>query len=117
MNSFKKVGGLQYSFRTITKEQAAAELAEQTSDDVIGLTADQSELRNRSTGEQSQKTDSTSHLLADALKRVSAGKGPKKPDLQVTERKANAPAPTAETSYTPSETSEALAKALSKLRS
>jgi hypothetical protein len=116
MNSeFTKIGGLAFRFRKITPEQLAAENAADT-DDVIGLTASQSELRNRATnGEQSQKTNSTSELLAETLKRVSAGKGPKKPDVQVTE-KVTEPALAPEATHAHSATSDGLAAAIRKAR-
>jgi hypothetical protein len=113
MNSFKSEGGLQYRFRTLTPAEYAAEVAGD-SEDVIGLTADQADLRNLATGEPSKATSSTADLLAEAFKRVAKGQTVKR-KVEVSERRVNEPEP--KTSHTPSETSEALAAVIKKLRS
>jgi hypothetical protein len=118
MNSSKNEGGLQYSFRTITREQNEAELAAATQDDsdVIGLTADQLALRNRATTGETSKATSTSDLLAESLKRVQAGQAHPKRDVEVTDRKVTEPAAEPEPTYSTSAAALALNSAIRKAR-
>jgi hypothetical protein len=103
--------------RKLTPAEYAAELAAEAADDVVGLTADQSELRNRAiTGEPSKATASTSDRLADVMKRLSSGQGMKKPDVQVSERKVTVPQAEPEPSYTSESAAFALSSALRKAR-
>ena len=116
MSSFEKIGGLQFQIRPFTKEDADldAELASEKSNDVVGfLSPEVADIYNRFTGNSPQT--STSEQLAAAMQRVANNQGPKSPGLHVTERMVNAPVP--EPTPTPTETSEALAKAMERIRS
>jgi hypothetical protein len=63
----------------------------------------------------------TSEQLADIIRRMSKGEVRRsmrdQSRMEVSERKANQPAPTPKASRTPNETSEALAKAMERIRS
>ena len=104
---------MQFQIRPFTKEDADldAELAAEKSNDVVGYLSTQvADIYHRFTGNIPQ----TSDQLAEAMQRVANNQGPKSPGLHVTERKVNAPAP--EPTRTPSEVSDALAKAMERLR-
>jgi hypothetical protein len=119
MNDFKNEGGLQFRFRTITREQNEAEIKEATdeSSDVVGLTAKQSDLHNRVvTGEPSKATASTSELLAETMRRVANDQSAKRPDVQVSERKVTVPQAEPEASYTQDAASVALSASIRKAR-
>ena len=115
MNSFEKIGGLQFQIRPFTKEDADldAELAAEKSNDVLGfLSPEVADIYNRFTGNTPQT--STSDQLAAAMQRVANNQGPKSPGLHVTERKVNAPSP--EATRMQNETSDALAQTIKRLR-
>jgi hypothetical protein len=103
--------------RKLTPAEYAAEIAAEESDEVVGLTADQSELRNRVvTGEPSKAAASTSDLLADACKRVASGQAPKTTEVQVSERKVTVPQAEPEPTYTSESAAFALSNAIKRAR-
>ena len=108
-------GGLSYTIRRLTKEQYAAEVAAEQSDE----TGEAPITPTTTVGNASRKpqdsvsTASTSDRLAEAIKRV-ANKQSAPAEIQVTERKVNQPAP--ETAETPNATSDALTAAIRKAR-
>src|SRR5690348_2541734 len=88
MNLFKNEGGLQYRFRRLTKEQYEAELAAESDEIGQGPVTPTTEVGNASRKAQASVSNPTvSDMLADSLKRQASGQGPKKLQIEITERK------------------------------
>jgi hypothetical protein len=98
-------GGLMYTIRTLTPEEAAAEFADE---------GEEQEIPETTVGAEGETENETANQLSKVFERVAAGKSAVR-TVTVTERKVNAPA-APETTQSRNETADALAKVIRKRR-